>query len=108
MANWRMVSSPGVRAVRRSCASGSIRCCGRSQSGDADQVVSRCDRITREVRPLQTTEARATECTHCLHPAEDLLHLLAEALAKTIPRMACRSTIDGAPSPAVVLRHVRG
>src|SRR5437870_7847784 len=87
--------------------SGSIGCCDRGQSGDADQVVGCRDQISRKAGPLQTPEARATEATHGLHPAEDLLHPFADTLADAIPRMACCSTIDGTPSPAGVLCHVR-
>jgi hypothetical protein len=46
---------------------------------------------------------------HCLPPAEDLLHPLAEALADDVAEMSDGSTVDGAAAMRVdVLGDVRG
>src|SRR6266516_1791468 len=89
------------------CLVGSARRRDPHQSSDADQVVGGGDQIAGQSRPLQAEKARAAEATHRLHPAEDLLHAFADALADAIAGVPRGTPINRTPTPARVLRDVR-
>src|SRR5216684_5833359 len=88
------------------CRVGSARRRDPHQSCDADQVVGGGDQIAGQSRPLQAEKARAAEATHRLHPAEDLLHAFADALADGIAGVARGTPINRTPTPARVLGYV--
>src|SRR5579884_851780 len=76
------------------------------QAGEADQVVGCRDQVAREAGAVQAAEARPTEAADRLHPAEDLLHALAHALAEGVAHLARGAAVDGAAAPAGVLGDV--
>src|SRR5438552_8059290 len=88
------------------CLVGSARRRDPHQSSDADQVVGGGDQIAGQSRPLQAEKARAAEATHRLHPAEDLLHAFADALADAIAGVPRGAPINGAAATTGVLGYV--
>ncbi len=87
---------PGFRAWRSPS--------GRSQSGDAQNVVrGSCDREV-ETHTLQATETDFPHATDGLHPAKDRLDATANVDAHGMARMAGRAAIDGR-SPSASWSH---
>src|SRR5438874_13505453 len=97
---WRAITAGRVSTARLSRISGAIGRDGCGQSGDADQVVRRRNEIASQAGPRQAAEARASEATDRLHPAEDLFHTLANTLADGIADMSRGSPNNRRAAPA--------
>src|SRR6266542_4686695 len=76
------------------------------EPGDAHEVVGGHDQVARQFGACHATEARATEATDRLHPAEDLLDALTKPLAQAVADVPRGATVNRTASTAGVLRHV--
>src|SRR4030095_11370638 len=78
------------------------------QIAHSHQVVNRRGPGEHPGHALATSVTNFTHQTHGFHPAKDLFHSLALALADRVTRVPRGALIDGAAALGIVLRHVRG
>src|SRR6476620_199849 len=98
-----LIREPSPRAVLRHPS-----CCNSQQIADSHQVVNRRGPGEHPGHALATSVTNFTHQTHGFHPAKDLFHPLALALADRVTRVPRGALIDGAAALGIVLRHVRG
>src|SRR5262249_22618654 len=71
------------------------------------QVVGGADEVGMQLHASDAAEARATQTTPALHPAEDLFDPLALSLADPVTRMPCRTSVQPRSPAPVNLGNVR-
>src|SRR6202162_1125546 len=96
-----LIREPSPRAVLRHPS-----CRSSQQIADPHQVVNRRGPGEHPGHALSASVTNFTHQTHRFHPAKDLFHPLALALAEGVTRMPRGALIDGAAAVGVVLRHV--
>src|SRR3974390_648494 len=104
-----MVSiSPKSRDRGYSPAPNSCSCLGRHQFCHSQQIVRSSYKPGRQLRAMHSLESSLPESADYFYPSKDLLYLLPESLAQTIPHMPCRSTINRrSPFALHILSHMR-
>src|SRR5215469_8520829 len=79
----------------------------RSQTTQPQQVVGGADEVGMQLHASDAAEARATQTTPALHPAEDLFDPFALSLADPVARMPCRTSVQPRSPAPVNLGNVR-
>src|SRR5438046_7395996 len=85
-----------------------LSCRSSQQIAHSHQVINRCRPGEHPSHALAAPVTNFTHQTHRFHPAKDLFHSLAFALADGVTGMPRGALIDGAAALGVVLCHVRG
>src|SRR6476469_6960384 len=98
-----LIREPSQRPVLRHPS-----CRSSQQIAHSHQVVNRRGPGEHPGYALAASVTNFTHQTHGFHPAKDLFHALALALAEGVTGMPGRALVDGAGAVGVVLRHVRG